>query len=78
MSIDSWNAFLARLTRKTGLSIEEVYEKTPYETREYFEKKNRTPFSYVSEYPTIGRGNILRDCLITREEINNDVDTILR
>lgn len=66
------------ISKKLNLSIEEIKSYSPEEMRRYLEKKNKKKFSFVSEFPVIGRGNVLRDSVISSEELNKDVDRILR
>lgn len=65
------------IERLTGLLIDQVRNMSVAELREYFEKKNGVKLRIVSEYPVIGRGNVLRDGLISHEKLNQDVDVIL-
>jgi hypothetical protein len=60
-----------------GLPIETIRMYSPNELRNHLEKKNRRKFSFTSEFPVIGRGNVLRDNIITSEEINKGIDKIL-
>jgi len=60
-----------------GLPIETIRMYSPSELRLYLEKKNKRKFSFTTEFPVIGRGNVLRDNIITTEEINRDIDKIL-
>ena len=60
-----------------GLPIETIRMYSPGELRNHLEKKNKRKFSFTTEFPVIGRGNVLRDNIITSEEINKDVDKIL-
>jgi len=60
-----------------GLPIEVIRMYSPGELRHYLENKNKRKFSFTTEFPVIGRGNVLRDNIITSEEINKDIDKIL-
>ncbi|MCL2440389.1 MAG: hypothetical protein FWD14_01485 [Treponema sp.] len=60
-----------------GLSAEEIRKYSPCELRSHLEIKNKKKFSFKTEFPVIGRGNVLRDSIITSEEINKDIDKIL-
>jgi len=60
-----------------GLPVETIRMYSPSELRFYLEKKNKRKFSFTTEFPVIGRGNVLRDNIITSEEINRDIDKIL-
>jgi len=59
------------------LSVEELRGRAPEEIRAHTEAKYSSPMSFVSEFPLIGRGNVLRDCLVGTEQINKEVDEIL-
>ena len=60
-----------------GLSAETIRKYSPDELRSHLENKNKRKLSFVSMFPVIGRGNILRDNIKTSEEINRDIDKIL-
>jgi len=60
-----------------GLSAETIRKYSPDELRRHLEKKNKRKFSFTTEFPIIGRGNVLRDGIKTSEEINRDIDKIL-
>ena len=60
-----------------GLPAETIRKLSPGKLREYLEKKNKRKFSFLSAFPVIGRGNVLRDNIITSEKINKDIDKIL-
>ena len=60
-----------------GLSAEIIRKYSPGELRLHLEKKNKCKFSFTSEFPVIGRGNVLGDGIKTSEEINRDIDRIL-
>ena len=60
-----------------GLSAEAIRKYSPDELRCHLEKKNKRKFSFTTEFPVIGRGNVQRDGIKTSEEINRDIDKIL-
>ena len=60
-----------------GLSAEEIRKYSPSELRQYLEKKNKKKLFFTTEFPVIGRGNVLRDSIITTKKINKDIDKIL-
>jgi len=60
-----------------GLSAETIRKYSPDELRRHLEKKSKRKFSFTTEFPIIGRGNVLRDGIKTSEEINRDIDRIL-
>jgi len=61
-----------------GLPVETIREYSPRKLRNHLEKKNKRKFSFISEFPVIGRGSVLRDNIVTSEEINKDIDKILK
>ena len=63
--------------RLVGLSAEEIRKCSPGELRRYLEKRNNKKLFFTTEFPVIGRGNVLRDSIITSEEINKEIDKIL-
>lgn len=60
-----------------GLSIAEIRNKSVTELREFFESSRNTKLRITSEFPFIGRGNVLRDGILSSDEINKDIDYIL-
>lgn len=69
--------FICALVKTTGLSHKELLAKSPNELKEYLEQKNKKTIEVVSKYPYIGRGNVLRDRLMSRKKINQSIDKIL-
>lgn len=61
----------------TGLSLSQIKSISPEKFRSYLEKKNKKPFMFTSEFPLIGRGNVLRDNLISSKDLNAEIDKIL-
>jgi hypothetical protein len=61
-----------------GLSAETIRKYSPDELRFHLENKNKRKLSFTSEFPVIGHGNVLRDGIKTSEEINKDIDKILK
>jgi uncharacterized protein (DUF2249 family) len=62
---------------RVGLSVEMIRQYSPWKLREHLEKKNKQKFTFTSEFPAIGRGNILRDGIVDSDAINKDIDRIL-
>jgi hypothetical protein len=60
-----------------GLSISDIKYFSPEELRTHLEKRNNRKLTFVSEFPFIGRGNVLRNGIAGTREINRDVDKIL-
>ncbi|MCL2442953.1 MAG: hypothetical protein FWD13_05735 [Treponema sp.] len=63
--------------KSVGLSAEEIRKYSPGELRRFLEEKNKRKFSFSTEFPVIGRGNVLRDSIVTTEKINREIDKIL-
>lgn len=61
----------------TGLSASELRRMSPNEFRRYLEKRNHKKISFYSEFPTMGRVNILRDDIKETSDINKEIDAIL-
>lgn len=62
----------------TGLTLNEIKAISPEKFRSYLEHKNHKPFSFTSEFPVIGRGNVLRDNLVSTKTLNSEIDRILQ
>jgi hypothetical protein len=60
----------------TGLTVEGIRRLSPEGLRQHLKEKNHKDLSFVSEFPTLGRGNVLRD-IINSEELNGEIDTLL-
>jgi hypothetical protein len=61
----------------TGLSVDKIRRYSPEELRKYFEARNNCKLTFTSEFPSIGRGNVLREGVVDSDTINNDIDKIL-
>lgn len=61
----------------TGKSAKSLREKTICEIREQMEAEGH-PLTFKSEHPFIGRGNVLRDKIISRKNVNRSLDKALR
>lgn len=65
------------IEKKVGLKINKIKSMRPHELRDYLSKKTGKKFCIESYFPFIGRGNVLRDEFISREELDADVDAII-
>ena len=74
---DYFDTVINHAERKIGLSVTDIRKYTPDEIREHLEKKNGKKLNFVSEFPTIGRGNVLRDGIVTKESLNREIDLII-
>ena len=63
---------------RLGVSQEDIRAFSPHHMRNHMEKRSGEKIRFESEFPTIGRGNVLRDSIITREEIDREIDGLLR
>jgi hypothetical protein len=61
----------------TGLSAENIRQYSPGTFRSYLEARNHRKLIFTSEFPFIGRGNVLRDGIVDSETLNKDIDKIL-
>jgi hypothetical protein len=60
-----------------GMSIDEIKSISPEDYRAFMERKNNSKMRYSSEFPSIGRGNILREDLIDGDALNAEIDELL-
>lgn len=65
------------IERISGLTMSEIKSYSPSELKTHIEKRKGTTFRFVSEFPVIGRGNVLRSGISSTSDINKDVDKIL-
>jgi hypothetical protein len=65
------------VSQVTGLSVFEIRNYSPEQIRLHLEKKTGKKVSFISAFPVIGRGNILRDSLAGTEDIDRDIHKIL-
>lgn len=64
--------------KKTGLSSSDIQAYSPEEFRKYLEKKSGAKFRFVSEFPFIGRGNVLREKIASTQMIDSEIERILK
>jgi len=76
------NAVLSRLERTvertTGSSVSEIRNRTLEAQRAHVERKHKAPMKFVTSFPAIGRGNVMRERTKSRNQINAMVDHALR
>ena len=61
-----------------GMSLSDLKNAEVSEIRRKIEEKHGKPLSFTSEFPIIGRGNVLRDRIMTTQHINAEIDKILK
>ena len=71
------NAFEQNISRKTNLTIEQIRNTPLDELRAFLKANNTNSLRVVSEYPAIGRGNVLRDGIVSGSELNSEIDRML-
>jgi len=50
---------------------------SPEAIRKHLTAKTGKPFTISTSFPFIGRGNVLRDGILSSKEIDRDIDRIL-
>jgi hypothetical protein len=65
-----------RIERRTGKSIDELRSMTISELRCEAEKKHG-PMHVTKEWPLIGRGSVMGDYVVSRDEIERQLDDAL-
>jgi hypothetical protein len=69
--------FFKTVQKNIGLSLSDINKLNPIEINTYIEKRNGKKIKITSEFPFIGRGNVLRDGIITHDKVNQEIDKIL-
>ena len=62
----------------TNLTLEQLKSISPNMLRAHLSTLTNKKISFISEFPYIGRGNVLREELIDTEKLNNEIDKILK
>lgn len=75
--LDALLEIYKNVSLKLGITADDIKALSPQDMRAYIENKSGEKIRFVSEFPTIGRGNVLRDSIITREELDKDIDRLL-
>ncbi len=68
---------LENIEKKVGLLIENINKLNPIEISKSISKSVKKDLTFISEFPFIGRGNVLRENIQTTKNINSDIDKIL-
>jgi len=55
----------------------EINKLNPIDINAYIEKQSGKKIKITTEFPFIGRGNVLRDGIVTHNKINQEIDKIL-
>jgi hypothetical protein len=67
-NISNWERFVKHLEKETGLTVSEIREMCPSDLRKYLEKKYGKKMKLTS----------LKNELITTEELDKEIDKILK
>ena len=65
------------LERITGLTEEQIIKMPVKDFRLLVEQIHKKPFTFSVQFPFIGRRD-LRGCLISREELDKEIDKFLK
>lgn len=72
------DVFEKTIEESTGLSIRHIRETPLDELRREAEEKRGKPLRFVSFFPWVGRGSVMRDRLISHEEAEAAYDDAIR
>lgn len=64
--------------KNTKLTLEQIKFFSPSQLRDHLISIKKRKFLFVSEFPYIGRGNVLREKIIDSASLNNEIDKILK
>ena len=78
MALGNFMTMESSAQKATGLSLAQIKSFTPCQLREHLEKTNKAKFSFVSVFPYIGRGNVLRENIIDSATLDREIDKILK
>jgi len=69
--------FFRIIEKNVGLSLSNIDSLNPTDINAYIEKQNGRKIKIITEFPFVGRGNVLRDGIITHGKIDQEIDKIL-
>ena len=69
---------LPDIEKRVGMTAEEMRRATLDELREAAEKKLGHRLTYRVRWPLVGRGNILRDRILSHEDVERILDAALK
>lgn len=70
--------FEKTIERGTGMSVDAIRRTPIEELRKIAERKLGHSLRIVTVFPWAGRGNVLRDRMVSRKKLNDDLDHALR
>jgi hypothetical protein len=62
----------------TGVTVTTLRDQTLDERRKMLESQHGQPMKFISKFPFIGRGNVLRNKIVSGAEVNALLDQALR
>jgi hypothetical protein len=71
-----YNSLIHSIEEQTGIDINTIMNTTLSDQKIQLENKFKKPMKLISYFPFIGRGNVLRDKVITHEDIEKMLDSI--
>jgi len=74
---ESLKRFEASIEKSTGHKTADLRGFNVCETRRRVEERTGKPVTTKSRFPTIGRGNVLGDCVIDRARVDQLLDEVL-
>ena len=69
--------FFQIVQKNIGLSLSDIDRLNPIDINAHIEKQNGKKIEITSEFPFIGRGNVLRDGIVIHDKIDQEIDKIL-
>ena len=69
--------FFKIVQKNVGLSLSDINRLNPTDINAHIEKQSGKKIKITTEFPFIGRGNVLRDGIVTHDKINQEIDRIL-
>jgi len=69
--------FFKVVQKNVGLSLSDIDRLNPVDINAHIEKQNGKKIEITTEFPFIGRGNVLRDGIVTCDKINQEIDRVL-
>lgn len=67
----------ASIEKSTGRTIADIRKDYSCQTRGHVQAKTGKPVTATRCFPVIGRGNVLSDCVIDRNQVNELLDVAL-
>ena len=69
--------FFQIVQKNIGLSLSDIDKLNPIDINTHIEKQSGKKIEITTEFPFIGRGNVLRDGIVTHDKINQEIDRVL-